>query len=215
MDLWSVRNQALEEIEGELQPEKEALEDEFALMDKCIERLFSDAKDGNERFALVCLHTLVKARRYALGCYSICLDGLHVEGGALFRPLIETWEQLAFYQQEPESIEFALENKLPSAGEIGKKIQSQLKGLRDYLNTHASHFTFEPDSLQPMAMYYDRESLRTSIRVLNSVTHLTTVEAAKCLSVINQLDQSLIDDIESARQKGIRVFRMDELLEVE
>jgi len=152
VELWNVRNLAQEDLNSRFKNENETLLDAFTLINKCIQRLFGVGEKENDRFTLVCCHTLIKARRYALGCYSLCIDGLAQEAGALFRPFIETWEQLIFYHQELKRMELALENRLPQAGEIAKKIGSELKGLRDYLNKNASHFSFEPDTLQSMTM---------------------------------------------------------------
>jgi hypothetical protein len=172
---------ANEDLNSRFKSENETLLDAFTLIDRCIQRLFTVGEKENDRFALVCCHTLIKARRYAFGCYSLCMDGLAQEAGALLRPLIETWEQLIFYHQEPKRVELALENKLPQAGEIAKKIGSELKGLRDYLNKNASHFSFEPDTLQPMAITYDGENLKVNIRVLFTILWMTAREAAECL----------------------------------
>ena len=211
MELWKVRNQAQEDLNSRFKDENETLLDTFALIDKCIQRLFTVGEKENDRFALVCCHTLIKARRYALGCYSLCIDGLAQEAGALFRPFIETWEQLIFYHQEPKRVELALENKLPQAGKIAQKIGSELKGLRDYLNKIASHFSFEPDSLQPMVTAYDSENLKTNIRVLFTILCMTAGEAAECLSALGRLDNELAGDILRCREKGLQIFKIDEL----
>jgi hypothetical protein len=210
MELWNIRNQAQEDLDGRFRDENETLLDTFALVDKCIQRLFTVGEKENDRFALVCCHTLIKARRYALGCYSLCIDGLAQEAGALLRPFIETWEQLIFYHQEPKRVELALENKLPQAGKIAQKIGSELQGLRDYLNKNASHFSFEPDTLQPMATTYDSENLKTNIRVLFTTLCMTAGEAAECLSALGRLDNELAGDILRCREKGLQIFKIDE-----
>jgi hypothetical protein len=80
-----VRNQALAALRDDLNQENEILERCFALFDECIERFYSleSNRDSNERFALICGQTLVKARRLALGSYSLLLDGLVLQAGAL------------------------------------------------------------------------------------------------------------------------------------
>jgi len=210
MDMWSVRNQALADLASNLPQESEVIEEAFGLLDKCIEHLFSSATGEYEKFAIVCCHTLIKAHRFALGCYSLCLDGLAQEAGALLRPLIETWQQLIFYRQKPERIELALANRLPQAGDIAREINeelhNELRGLRTYLNTTASHFSFQEESLAPMSMAYHGESLKNNLRSLFSVTWPIANESAKCLSIIGQLDNALIDAIEACRETGLRIF---------
>lgn len=210
MDLWTIRNQAQEDLKSRFKEENEVLLETFALADQCIQCLFMVGESENNRFALVCCHTLIKARRYALGCYSLCIDGLAQEAGALLQPFIETWEQLIFYCQEPHRIELALEGKLPQAGKIAIEIESELKGLRDYLNKYASHFSFELDTLQSMKMIYNSEELQTNIRVLFTIFCMTAVQGAVCLSALNKLDNKLISDVERCREKGLRVFKIDE-----
>jgi hypothetical protein len=60
-----------------------------------------------------------------LGVYSLMLDGLGQEAGALLRPLIETLELLVYLRLEPARIDQAIEEKLPSAGQIAKKIEGE------------------------------------------------------------------------------------------
>jgi hypothetical protein len=91
--------------------------------------------------------TLVKARNYALGLYSLSLDGLGQEAGALLRPLVEAYEVLVYFRLDPSRASKATDDKLPSAGEIAKAISGRFKDLREYLNENASHFAFSPQSM--------------------------------------------------------------------
>jgi hypothetical protein len=211
MDVWRIRNQALLAIESDLKAENDTFVEALVLMKMGIERLLTQAKGSNEQFALVCCHTLIKARRYALACYSVCLDGLAQEGGALYRPLVEAWEQLIFYAQDPTRTQMAIDGNLPQAGEIGKAIGSELQGLRKYLNWNASHFSFTEDSLQPIQDVYNGEQLKTNLRVLYTTVWLTTREATSCLLTIGELDDDFKAAINESQAHGLSVFHIDEL----
>jgi hypothetical protein len=54
--------------------------------------------------------TLVKAKNLALGSYSLVLDGLGQEAGALMRPMIEYAELLAYFRLHPEMVKLSATN---------------------------------------------------------------------------------------------------------
>ncbi|SRR6266567_1524981 len=58
MDMWSVRNQALADLTSNLQQESEVPEEAFGILEKCIERLFSNTTSEHEKFAIICCHTV-------------------------------------------------------------------------------------------------------------------------------------------------------------
>ena len=76
------------------------------------------------------------------------LDGLAQQSGALLRPLVEVAEFLTYLHTDDRAEREFREDKLPSAGKIAKRINGQLKFLRDYLNEDASHLNFSFDSLR-------------------------------------------------------------------
>ncbi len=211
MDIWLIRNQAMSAIASDLKAENDTLLEALALMDMGIEQLLAQAKGSSEQFAIVCCHTLIKAKRYALACYSVCLDGFAQEAGALYRPLVETWEQLIFYAQDPTRTQLAMDERLPSAGEIARAIGSELQGLRTYLNWNASHFSFREESLQSMQNAYNGEQLKTNLRVLYTTIWLTAREAASCLQTIGDLDDSFIAAINNSQEHGLKIFHIDDL----
>lgn len=210
MDIWRTRKEALTDLDSQLKQEKNLVEEVFALVDTCVEQFYTYAASENDTFAIVCCHTLIKARRYAQGCYSICLDGLSQEAGALFRPLLETWEQVIYYCQDPSRTEEAVQGRLPSAGIIGARIGSEYQGLRDHLNWNASHFSFREESLQSMVNEYQRERLRADMRILFFTMMSLLFDAAKCLEIIHSLDQGLAIRIEVCRENGYAIFPTQE-----
>ena len=128
MDIWNVRNQALAALDTDLKQEKELLDEGFLLLEQCIELLCSYTDDDDQdkaTFIAYCCAALVKARRLALSSYSLCLDGLAFEAGALMRTLIEGWQTLIFFRLDPQRIKLAVDEKMPTAGEIAQKIDDE------------------------------------------------------------------------------------------
>ena len=214
MELWKTREQALAALRDELRQQAELVEAAFIHVDECINRL----RAVTSPFGRVCGLTLAKGRNLALGVYSLTLDGLAQEAGALLRPLIETVELLIYFRLDPARVEEAIQGKLPSAGQIAKKIEGRYKDLRQYLSEHASHFGFTYDSLKHIAdpgnntwatsQPYSEAVLRTNLGALFFFgMHLAT-EGFNCVSAGHTaLDDELADRIESLRDRGLAVFR--------
>lgn len=117
----------------------ELIEEGFAVLDSVLAEL--DLETGGS-FERVCALTICKARRFALGSYSLMLDGLGQEAGALMRPLLECLEMLSYFVDDPDRVDGAIDGELPRAGNIAQEIDGRLKFLRDYWSEHASHFGF-------------------------------------------------------------------------
>lgn len=115
------------------------------LLDRCIDEYESRA--ASDTYARVCGLTLLKAKNLAIGSFSLLLDGLGQESGALLRPMIEYTELLTYFRLFPNKIENAAENDLPKAGERAKAIKGMYHDLRQHLNEHASHSSFNHHSL--------------------------------------------------------------------
>jgi hypothetical protein len=210
MDLWKARRKSLAAIRCNLKHENQTLLEALTLMDRCIELFHAaDQSDGND-FALVCGQTLTKARRYAISCYSVCLNGCHSQPGALLRPLVEAAELLTFFHKEPARIELVSKERLPSAGQIAKAIQGELQFLRDSLNTCSSHFSLKLDLWQPIADNYSSESLKASLRNLTLFIMAAVREAIFCLEVINKRNEQLIDDVDACFEQWRTIFKIDE-----
>ena len=78
-DLWQTRRAAEEALRTGLRPYAVLIENVLSLTDECIDRL----TNVDEAFARVLALTLVKARHLTLACYSLCLDHLAQEAGAV------------------------------------------------------------------------------------------------------------------------------------
>jgi len=112
----------------------------FSLIDRCVDRY--EATAGSDSYARVCGLTLLKAKHLAFGAYSLILDGLGQEAGALLRPFVEYTELLTYFRKFPGKVDAAAFGKLPSAGERAKAINGIYKELREHLNQHASHGSY-------------------------------------------------------------------------
>lgn len=172
MSLWNTRSKAIAELDGVLKNEAEVLREAFALLDECIARL--ETEHGSVPFARVRALTLIKGRNLLLGTYSLAIDGLAQEAGALLRPFIEAFEKLVYFNEDPSRIEKAINGLLPSAGEIAKRIQGKFKALRVHLNQHSSHFGLTYDSAKhlidwntsklKLVQSFSRKVLRTNLK---------------------------------------------------
>lgn len=222
MNIWSAREKSLYWLNNELKPESQVLQEGFDYLEVCVELFQKTGSDEGEsekgQFCRICSITLAKFSHLALGCYSLALDALAQESGALLRPLIETYELLVYFRQDISRTHEVIEDKLPSAGEIGKRISGDYKDLRDYLNENASHFSYKPWSVRHL---FDENAktrptpkqglkvLLTNLRLLNAFQIFMLFEAVHCLFSIGFDVNSLADKIEKWRETSIKIFPPD------
>jgi len=210
---WDTRRQAEAALSGELKPFADIFAETFAAVDQCIVRLES----LDNPFGRVCALVLIKARNLGLGCYSLCLDALAQEGGALFRPLIECLELLTYFRLHPSRINEALEDRLPKAGIISQRIEGQFKGLRDYLNSHASHLSLSPEATMHLVDFkagrlrpvqtHSAAVLRQNLVTLLAVLIWLAIEAANGASVgAGVVDDALGDSLEDIKRRAFLRF---------
>ena len=117
----------------------------FELIDACVDEYETQA--GTDTYARICGLTLLKAKNLAVGSFSLLLDALGQEAGALLRPFIEYTELLTYFRHFPEDVEKAPDNELPKAGQRAKAIGGIYQGFREHLNEHASHSSYSHYSL--------------------------------------------------------------------
>ena len=150
MNLWQARQKSLEWLANELVEQKALIDKGFELLDKCIAILNQHNKTSddefNGKFSRVINITLAKTRNLLLGSYGMLLDAVAQEAGSLLRPIIEAYELLIYFRLEPSRVDQAIDGKLPSAGQRAKKIEGEFKDLREHLNAHASHVSFDYES---------------------------------------------------------------------
>ena len=145
MDLWKTRIDSLSYLEDNHPSRLAVLHETFEVIDCCVDAY--EALSASDVYARICGLTLLKAKHLALGSYSLILDGLAQEAGALIRPFIEYAELLTYFRQFPEMVNRAADNDLPKAGERSKAIKGIYKDSREHLNTHASHSSYSHYSL--------------------------------------------------------------------
>jgi len=217
--LWNTRKQAEYALEKGL-AHCAMLSDEVFLT---IDDLVSCLEALNQPFGRVCALVLIKARNLGLGCYSLFLDELGQESGALFRPLLECLELLTYFRLEPTRIEEALENRLPSAGNIAKKIKGQIKFMRDYLNTHASHVSLAPEPNSHLINFsegrirkvqpFKEKVLYENVLLLLSVLVWIEIEAVNCISIgERKINEALINKVEGLRKRVLALHDQQELI---
>jgi hypothetical protein len=211
--LWDTRRQAEAALSGDLRSFARLFDETFAVVDQCVVRLES----LDDPFGRVCALVLIKARNLGLGCYSLSLDALAQEAGALFRPLIECLELLTYFRLDPPRINEALEDRLPKAGVIAQRIEGKFKGLRDYLNTHASHLSLSPEAMMHLVDFkagrlrpvqaHSALVLRQNLVTLLAVLIWLAIEAANCTSVgAGVVDDALGDSVEDIKRRAFLLF---------
>jgi hypothetical protein len=210
MSLWNTRRQAERALTEGLEPFGGLLREAFSVLDDCVDRL----EKLDQPFGRVCALVLLKTRNLGLGCYSLILDGLAQEAGALLRPLLEGLELLAYFRLEPTRINEALESRLPKAGDIGRRIKGQFKDLRDYLNNHASHLSVNPEAmahlvdlpagqLRPVRSY-NEGGLRRDLRTLLAILTWLSIEAVNCVFVGGRsVDHDIGNRVEDLKRRAM------------
>lgn len=218
MDLWQSRKQSLEWLSTKLAEQNSLVEKGFELLDICIALLNQYSKistnELNGRFARVVNFTLAKTHNLLLGSYSMMLDALAQEAGALLRPILEAYELLTYFRLEPSRVDKAIDGKLPKSGDIAKKVKGEFQDLRGYLNTHASHLSFGYESARHLLDYQTFEIkavqvqtvdvFKNNLSTLNAVQVLVVAEAIRCLDVLGHTPESLLGEYEEWRLKSIK-----------
>ena len=142
MNLWMCREESNAALVTTLESLAVLPEGAFLRVDEAVDYfqkfLLAEPADAGR----VCAVMVIKGRNLALGCYSLALDGLAQESGALLRPLLEAIELLGYLRAVPGAVDKAVNGKLPNAGKRAKQIESPFWDLREHLNTYASHVGF-------------------------------------------------------------------------
>lgn len=218
MGLWRTRHRSMEWLAKDLKPQAEAIVNAFNIIDECIERFDSNSEDD---YCRICGLTLAKARNFALGAYGLILDGLGQEAGALIRPFIEYHELLVYFRKDPTRVQQAIENKLPYAGAVAKKIQGDFQDFRQYLNDNASHSSYSEYSLKhlvdgPEMRIRKEQPFLEAVLFRNMADFfvqlvLLGIEAINCLQTYRiGLAEDLARSVTELRVHGIEVFRLEE-----
>lgn len=212
-DLWKTRRDAEQALSGTLQNESSIVDTGFRIVD-----IYTKGLSGiDSSFAGVCCCVLAKGRNLSLACYSLALDGLAQEGGAVLRPLIETIELLFYFAQDTSRAEDVIQGRrLPKAGKIASTIDSAFRSVRDYLNDHASHVSFSYPSMRHIidvengvlrnTQRHSDAVLIENLKVIWAALFMLAIGAARCLDASKALTDDMIDLLEEWRRLAISVF---------
>ncbi len=206
-------------LENELIQESDLLQQGFDFLDKCtgkFERLGNlESETLVEKFSRICAITLAKANHFLIGCYSLTLDGLAQEAGAILRPFIETYELLVYFRLNPARVDEAIDEKLPTAGKVSQHILGNYKDLRAHLNDNASHFSYRIDSVRHLFDHdlklksfptHSLSVLRANLMLLNAFQVFIIFEAINCLFTIGVDVNTFADEVETWKKKSLSVF---------
>ncbi len=219
MNLWYAREKSMTWLDNELMQESDLLQQGFDFLDQSIGNFdqfgYLEGETLQGKFSRICGITLAKATRLLLGCYSLTLDGLAQEAGAILRPTIEAYELLVYFRLEPTRVEQVINDRLPKAGEIGQRILGNYKNLREHLNKNASHFSYQMDSMRHL---FDSEMkiksfpnhtidvFRRNLLVLNAFQVFIVFEVLECFIVIGVDVNEFANEIENWKKKSLAVF---------
>jgi hypothetical protein len=214
VNLWITREESLNALKSKLSIEARYIEKGFTLIDALL-YIFEDNK--NDNFCMVCSFALLKGKNFCFSIYSLSLDGLAQEAGALLRPAIECFELLDYFYADPKRIQEALENRLPPAGNIAKKINGKFESLRKYLNIVASHFSFDPTSCMHLINWkkgsiryyqeYNEDVLRNNLWTLLSIMVFLIDSAVRCLTFNESIGRKLAKEIEEWKTSGLKLAK--------
>ena len=222
MGIWQARKKSQHWLQNELLEENQVVLRGFELVQGTVEIWAHIGHSEDEtltgQFGRIYAIILAKAYRYLLGSYSLMLDGLGQEAGALLRPLLETYELLIYLRNDPKRVEEVINDNLPSAGIIAKRISGQFQYLRTYLNDNASHFNFHSHAIRHLFDFNQTipikilpapgiHSLRTNLATLNAFQIYILIEAVNGLFAIGYDANDLADEIESYRNRAVHVFQ--------
>jgi hypothetical protein len=219
---WTTRDAALHELKTVLSAEACAIDEIFKIVDQILhdfEAVFMSDSD----FVRVAALLGVKGRNLAFACYSLALDGLAQESGALLRPMLEAIELLKYIRITPKGVTQAIDGKLPPAGHRAKVVAGTFRELRDHLNKNACHVGFSYASMQHMVdLTHGRLRIvqphRTGVLKQNMgsiylFTSMLAVELVECFAYcsvnakkVPVMTESCLNRIHESRSRARKLF---------
>jgi hypothetical protein len=215
--MWEYRRQALEALEGPLRNECAVIDAGFSLLDVSIKRFA--AQPSQNAYARTYALILVKAKHFAFGCFSLTLDGLGQEAGALLRLSIEAVELLHYLSTDsspPSRFEQIWRGSLPSSGNIAKKIGGHFHGLRNMLSDTASHFRMKPEATRHVVdsatgeikgeQVFSESVVRSNLATCFYFLYFLGVEAFVALGASGVANEDVGAQVDALLAAGQRVF---------
>ena len=216
-DIWQAREMAISLLAQELRSERDLFGDGFAALDTLIERY--NGRLNSVQHLEICGLILVKGRNLCHCCLSLVLDGHGQEAGAILRPLIECFELLEYFHQDPTRINEALTKQtLPKAGDVARAIDGTFHALRRYLNSNTSHLSLEIESVRHLidssngklksAQFVDAISLRRNLEMVIAFQYFIGCAATNCLQVVDSQNVDDLGDVfDNLRKRSTELFR--------
>ena len=96
MELWRTREYSWAYLKEKRKSRLSVFLELLELLDRCVDEY--EVRAAFDTYARVCGLTLLKAKNLAVGSFSLLLDGLGQEAGALLRPMIEYTELLTYFR---------------------------------------------------------------------------------------------------------------------
>jgi hypothetical protein len=190
MNLWECRGESTAALQTTSAHLAVLLNGAFSRVDEAVEYFQKFLMAEPSAAGRVCAVTAIKGRNLALGCYSLALDGLAQESGALLRPLLEAIELLEYLRVVPGAVDRALDGRLPNAGKRAREIGSSFQSLREHLNLSASHLGFGGASVRHLldisagrfrvAQQFSEAVLEQNLATIFVFTAILAREAAVC-----------------------------------
>ena len=220
MDKFKTRHKSEIWLDNELEKENSIIDIGFGLLSQSVsvlERISREQETEEDgKFFLIGSISLAKSCHLLLGCYSLTLDGLGQEAGALLRPLIEVYELLIYLRDDKERVHEAISGNLPKAGEIAKKISGMFEDLRKYLNDTSSHFGYKLDSVTHLLDFnnvlisaypiHDLSTFRKNLTMINVFQLFLIKEAAFWLDMAKNDNNELLDIMVSFIYSSMDIF---------
>jgi hypothetical protein len=218
MNLWLARRAAEHSLEGGMAIECGLLDRAFQQAEYLAQRL--SALEPLTPFSCMAGLVTAKARNLAHACYSLALDGLAQESGAIGRVWLESIELLTFLRLFPETAETLLGGKrLPSAGERAKKVNSSVGNIRKYWNETASHMGFEWDTWRHIVkessgklqtrQEFRYTTLRGNLEFIFAMMIWTIRESVLCLNAAQGfVEEGIARQMDSLRDECFKAFNM-------
>jgi len=220
MKYWETRSEALGHLESRLPHLKKLVDKAFTTLDNLIDvynGAMASRPEQHFEYIVMCGCTLAKGKNLALAVFSLILDGLAQEAGAVGRPLMECCEKLEFLSKDPTRAIAFSQGKVLKHGKIAQQIENPQKGLRDYFSNHASHISYSFYAMQHLIDWRDEagllrkfqplveDVLERNLWTLIAVTTRLGIQAGSCLYEIGIPTQEIAQELE-----GLRVALLEE-----
>ena len=208
--MWKTRGKSIKALRITLKFEANLIYEGFEIIEK-ISQGFSNISDSVS-FCRICNLVLIKGRNLCQAIFSLTLEGLAQESSMLLRLLIEVTELLEYFYQKPSRTEEAINETLPSAGVIAKKIRGDFKGLRGFLNNHSAHVSISAPSMSHLINWntgtikirqnFSEKVLKTNLTMLCCFLVFLNNSAYKCLSSSSPVSNDLTIQLDTWIKKG-------------